>query len=357
MTILPRYLSSQILPLAVAALLPSTTTLAQCIGDITSDGRVDGQDLGALLNAWGPANSSTVGSDLNLDGVVNGADMAALLLAWGSCPPVDGVPTWALLLERSPDPVVVTDLALRQAIEATGLAWRVLEPSTQLELLLVPAGTYQVGCPESCYSNDPPIRLVTLTKPYYLGRYEVTQAQWHARMGSNPSYFQGSSNSASRPVEQVSWDDLQAFLAQTGFRLPTEAEWETACRAGTTSRFGNGSSDPADLEMFAWLWPNAGGVTHEVGAKLPNALGFHDMHGNVWEWVSDLNGPVSNEPQVDPTGAPECYSPNLCGHVRRGGGVGFDINDPIPVWGRPGDGTGPYDYPSGDRGFRVARNP
>jgi hypothetical protein len=146
------------------------------------------------------------------------------------------VPAWATLVEAQPDPAVVTDPALRAAIEATGLAWRVRDTATQMEMMLIPPGTFQMGCimgsnAYGCYSWEQPVHAVTLTNAFYMGRYEVTQSQWVARMGSNPSYFQGSSDSASRPVEQVSWNTIQGYLTATGMRLPTEAEWEYACRA------------------------------------------------------------------------------------------------------------------------------
>ena len=121
-----------------------------------------------------------------------------------------------------------------------------------------------------------------MTQAYYLGRYEVTQAQWTAVMGSNPSQFQGQADSPSRPVEKVSWNMIQGFETATGLRLPTEAEWEYACRAGTTTAFNNGSDDESTLATTAWFSVNAEGQTRPIGQKLANGLGFHDMHGNVF---------------------------------------------------------------------------
>ena len=135
---------------------------------------------------------------------------------------------------------------------------------------------------------------VCLTRGYWLGKYEVTQAQWGAVMGSNPTYFGG----AQKPVEQVSWDDCQEFIRRLGqgYRLPTEAEWEYACRAGTTGRYAG------DLDRMAWYGKNSGDTTHPVGQKEANAWGLHDMYGNVCEWCSDWGGDYSTGRAVNPVG-------------------------------------------------------
>jgi formylglycine-generating enzyme required for sulfatase activity len=153
----------------------------------------------------------------------------------------------------------------------------------------------------------------------------VTQEQWTAVMGkgNNPSKFKGLSN----PVEMVSWNDVQAFIqwlnAKEGhnrYRLPTEAEWEYAARAGTTGAYSFGD-DEDSLGRYAWYWDNSGEKTHPVGQKQPNAWGLYDMHGNVWEWVQDWYGDYSSSSVTDPKGpsSGSFYGPS---RVFRGGGWG-----------------------------------
>jgi len=127
---------------------------------------------------------------------------------------------------------------------------------------------------------------IRTTEGFYMGRYEVTQAQWQSVMGNNPSYFKACGGNC--PVEQVSWDDAQSFISKLNqsndgfrYRLPTEAEWEYACRAGTTGDYAGNVSE------MAWYLDNSGVKTHAVGGKQPNAWGLADMHGNVWEWCQD----------------------------------------------------------------------
>ena len=256
--------------------------------------------------------------------------VGGFVLIAGSCPS----PTWATVLEWVPNPTVVTNATLRAAITASGLPWRVLDNGTNIEMLLVPVGIFTMGCSAStqygCGSNEFPTHQVTLTQAFYMGRYEVTQAQWTAKMGSNPSWFYGYSDSPSRPVERVSWNMIAStggFMSATGLRLPTEAEWEYAYRAGTTTAFHSYPAQPTGfidgtlLGNIAWYSANNGAEgsstygTKAVGGKLANGLGLHDMAGNVWEWCQDWYGPYSSGSVTNPTG-PTTGSH----HLLRGGG-------------------------------------
>jgi formylglycine-generating enzyme required for sulfatase activity len=258
------------------------------------------------------------------------------------------VPSWATLVEAIPDPAVVTDATLRAGIVTTGFPWRVRDTATQMEMLLVPPGTFVMG--EVVWVE--PVHSVTLTQAFYIGRYEVTQGQWVAKMGSNPSLFQGASypNAVNRPVERVSWTMIQNYLSATGMRLPSEAEWEYACRAGTATAFHNGSNDDAAAGTIAWYGPNSVSQTHAVGGKVANALGLHDMSGNVCEWVNDWYdgsyywvspstnplGPVSGTYRVLRGGSWQNADANVRSSRRAAG---------VPSYAADTDG------------FRVARNP
>ena len=181
-------------------------------------------------------------------------------------------------------PAIASD-SLRQQPEAKIDLGR----GVSMDFVLIPAGSFVMGSPEEIGEGDEsPAHKVTLTESFYLGKYEVTQEQWETVMGNNPSRFKG----AKRPVESVSWNDCQKFLAalqrSTGrqFSLPTEAQWEYACRAGTKTQWSCGN-DEALLNEYAWSGANTGGTTHAVGEKKPNAWGLYDMLGNVGEWTAD----------------------------------------------------------------------
>jgi formylglycine-generating enzyme required for sulfatase activity len=183
------------------------------------------------------------------------------------------------------------------------------EAVTYQNILFVqlPAGSFTMGTSDSEQAmlegqknwtrfekGERPRRVVTLTKPFLIGKYEVTQKQWRQVTGKNPSAFKGTN---SLPVESVSWEDVQEFIKKLNeqgdgkFRLPTEAEWEYACRAGSTNFYSlNRSAEEVDLVTvgdYAWYRSNSENKTHPIGAKKPNAWGLHDMHGNVWEWCQD----------------------------------------------------------------------
>ena len=193
---------------------------------------------------------------------------------------------------------------------------------------LIPAGTFTMGSPDTemgSYDRERPQHEVTLSQDFYIMTTEVTQAQWEAVMGSNPSYFDSCGGDC--PVETVSWNDIQEFITTLNaleggnYRLPTETEWEYAARAGTTTAFYNGDitqeySDPIDpnLDAIGWYWGNSGYTTHPVAQKQPNAWGLFDMSGNVWEWVQDWYGNYPENAVTDPVG-PETAS----SRVIRGG--------------------------------------
>ena len=272
---------------------------------------------------------------------------------YGNAPPP---PAWCTVLEQTPNATVVPDATLRAAITATNLPWRVLDTGTGIEMVLIPPGTYTMGCSASnaygCKSDETQHQ-VTLTNAFYMSRTEVTQAQWVAKMGGNPSYFRGDT---SRPVEQVSWNDIQPFCTNNGLRLPTEAEWEYAFRAGTTTAFHgmpgylNGTNDDNQLGTIAWFYSNSGSQTRPVAGKAANGFGLYDMSGNVWEWCQDWYGTYASGAQTNPTGPGSGIY-----RVLRGGSW-----DNYSHYCRASDryysGGTPAER-GGNLGFRVARTP
>jgi formylglycine-generating enzyme required for sulfatase activity/predicted MPP superfamily phosphohydrolase len=162
-----------------------------------------------------------------------------------------------------------------------------------MEFVLIPAGEFDMGSSsdeEGRSSNEGPLHHVKIENVFYMGKYEVTQQQWRAIMGDNPSSFTGDDN---LPVERVSWDDVQEFIRKLNekegtdkYRLPSETEWEYACRAGTSTRYSFGDSE-SELGYYAWYKDNSDYETHPVGQKKANQWGLYDMHGNVLEWVQD----------------------------------------------------------------------
>jgi len=162
--------------------------------------------------------------------------------------------------------------------------------SIGMEFVLIPAGSFTRAGVTNEFGEKADAKMV-VTKPFYLGKYEVTQEEWVAVMGSgsNPSQFKGRRN----PVETVSWDDVQEFIKRlnakeghTRYRLPTDVEWELGARAGTDTTYSFGD-DARLLGEYAWYKGNSNAATHPVGQKKPNPWGLYDMHGNVWEWVQD----------------------------------------------------------------------
>jgi formylglycine-generating enzyme required for sulfatase activity len=196
--------------------------------------------------------------------------------------------------------------------------------SIGMEFVWIRDGIFTMGSPDSAkddLAEEKPAHQVTISKPFYIGKYPVTQAQWQEITKENPSKYQGDPN---QPVEQVSWDDVQAFIHKINerektrsYRLPTEAEWEYACRAGTKTRYSFGD-DVGQLDDHAWYSRNSGGETHPVGQRKPNAWGLYDMHGNVWEWVQDWYDKYPSGAVTDSTGRIRPLGGT--DHVVRGGG-------------------------------------
>jgi uncharacterized protein (TIGR02996 family) len=182
----------------------------------------------------------------------------------------------------------------------------VLPGGVEMTFSFIPPGTFLMGSDHKrANADEKPVHRVTLTKGFFLGIHPVTQTQWKAVTGSNPSHFPGDN----RPVEYVSWDDCQEFCktltahleGRGTMGLPSEAEWEYACRAGTTTEYWTGNGAAA-LKKAGWYSSNSGNQTHPVGELAANAWGLHDMHGNVWEWCQDGYRVYESSDQTDPRG-------------------------------------------------------
>ncbi|WP_410510185.1 formylglycine-generating enzyme family protein [Methanosarcina hadiensis] len=205
-----------------------------------------------------------------------------------------------------------------------------IKNSIGMEFILVRAGDFEMGSPSNEMRRklwESPVHKVTIKRNFYLGKYQVTQEQWSKIMGNNPSYFRGEK----LPVETVSWEDVQVFIRKLNafenagenspvYRLPAEAEWEYAARAGTTGSYFFGDNE-TELKEYAWFLKNSGLEAHPVGMKKPNPWGFYDLYGNVGEWVQD-------EYHISYKGAPsdgrawESLFPSISlpVRIRRGGG-------------------------------------
>lgn len=281
-------------------------------------------------------------ADLNGDGVVDAKDI--LLGIATVTPKVE----WWMNLSREWQRATATPAGPTPAVTATpGAASEVVtinlpglpDGARPMQLIRIYAGDFQMGANDPGWSdsNEQPVHHVTISHDFYLGETEVTQSQWTALMGSNPSTssFCGLIGEGDCPVDSVSWtaitqsggflDHLNA-LGQGTFRLPTEAEWEYACRAGTTSLFPFGDSTcsasdcvSCNLDQYACWCANKPYMAFygAVALKLPNSWGLYDMNGNLWEWVQDRYGVYPGDPQVDPTGPAVGFS-----RVIRGGNVG-----------------------------------
>ncbi|HEY7711453.1 MAG TPA: formylglycine-generating enzyme family protein [Candidatus Entotheonella sp.] len=232
---------------------------------------------------------------------------------------------------------------------------RVMNP-VGMEFVLISDGSFQMGS-EDGPGNEVPVHTVRISQPFYLGVTPVTQAQWEAVMGNNPSEFKDDTNC---PVEWVSWEDVQTFISKlkqqepsARYRLPTEAEWEYAARAGTTTAYEFGD-DSSQLGEYAWYNANSGLKTHPVGRLKANGWGLHDMYGNVWEWVWDRYGnytaTAADAPAVDPARPPA--DPAAGAHRVVRGGSWVDLARSCRSSTRGGRPPG---YRSSRIGFRVLR--
>ena len=235
-----------------------------------------------------------------------------------------------------------------------------------IDFVWIPEGTFQMGCPTApddlaarfggvrawYFESEQPVHAINITKGFWLSQSEITQDQWKSIMdGANPSEYQGDE----LPVDSITWTEAQDFVARLSsgkdgtFRLPTEAEWEYACRAGTTADYSFGSDNPSQLKDHAWFWDNSDYKTHAPMGKRPNNWGVYDMTGNVFEWCQDYYSETyySESPGDDPQGPAEGKY-----RVRRGGAFAredFKCRSPFRTW------NGPENRLS-DTGLRIVRN-
>ena len=236
-----------------------------------------------------------------------------------------------------------------------------LAPGVAMEFIYIPPGAFARGAAPGeegpLADSEEPQHHVELSRGFYLAKYELTQAQWRAVVGTQPwRRRQYVKEGAQYPATYISWIEAEHFIqrlnkkaGKTLYRFPTEAEWEYACRAATTTRWFSGD-DEQTLADYAWISGNAWAVgekyPHAVGQKAPNAWGLYDMHGNVWEWVADWEGPYGADKQIDPQGP-------AAGERRVGRGGSFGT---LGLGGRSASRFfSPPDARSPDVGVRIAR--
>ena len=284
------------------------------LGDVDRDGRITFFDAVLVMlyvlnpRVPLPVDASILLGDVDRDERVTVDD--AWLIATYLTAPFDPVLAGA---EGIGQPIDLSVGGTAQEVRAFPLPGEV-----KMEFVWIEPGTFRMGSlasEEGRSSDEGPVYGVTISKGFWLGKYEVMQGEWESVMGRNPSDYTGD---ARRPVETISWNDVQEFIAKLNdaagsdvYRLPSEAEWEYACRAGTTTRWSLGDDDGDDerlLGNYAWYHGNSGNNSSSgpkvVGGKLPNGWGLYDMHGNVWEWVQDWYGEsyYNDSPRVDPPG-------------------------------------------------------
>ena len=233
----------------------------------------------------------------------------------------------------------------RPAVKVVGAPLELrVDPRTGLAFVTIPAGEFDMGTAKGGYDDERPVHLVRISSSFLLGKYAVTNQEYQRFLEANsgikpPEYWNSSQfNDPKQPVVGVSWEDAQGFCQWAGCRLPTEAEWEYACRAGSKGQFCFGD-DEAKLEQYAWYSKNRGGKTQSVGQKTPNAWGLYDVHGNVWEWCQDwfARDYYQRSAKVDPTGPDQgqyrvlrggcwSYSGGLCRSAYR-----FDFHPSVRI--------------------------
>jgi formylglycine-generating enzyme required for sulfatase activity len=237
-------------------------------------------------------------------------------------------------------------------VPAGALPFPTQKNSIGMEFIEIPAGTFQMGSREMEKSryDELPKHCVTISQPFYLGKYEVTQKEWSAVMDENPSAHKDPGH----PVENVSWEEVQTFIQRLNkkekpqkYRLPTEAEWEYAARAGTTSIFSFARNKQGKAHACLWHINKIDDITCPVGERKPNPWGLYDVHGNVWEWVQDWYDPqyYAHSPKQDPRGP-------TTGTLRvlRGGGW----HSTLSLIRSASRGNRPPDYRDDRSGFRLA---
>jgi formylglycine-generating enzyme required for sulfatase activity len=250
------------------------------------------------------------------------ATKKAAIGIWGLAVMILGGLIWAFW-SNSPSNVATNKAT--NTISTSSNSPNTFNNSIGMEFVKIPSGSFMMGSPtsEKVRSDNETQHRVTISKDFYMGKYEVTQAQWKAIMGSNRGNFEGDN----LPVEQVNWDDTREFIEKLNtkgegtYRLPTEAEWEYAARGGNSGKWSFGD-DESELGKYAWYSSNAGSKTHEVGTKQLNKFGLYDMYGNVWEWCQDWYGEYPGGEVTDPTGAT-----NGPGRVGRGGGWNYYVRE------------------------------
>lgn len=266
---------------------------------------------------------------------------------------INDVPGWAIVHIATVESNSVTTFYDTNTWQGGARYFRTSPMAIFTNLVYIVPGTFTMGSPSTetdrGSTSEGPQTQVTISKGFWMSKYETTQGEYQSVMGVNPSYFKGDNN---LPVEQVSWDDANNYCAnltsreraagrlpaEYAYRLPTEAEWEYACRAGTTTRFSYGDDlDYTQLGKYAWWFDNSASKTHTVGGKQPNAWGLYDMHGNVCEWCLDWYGIYPSGSVTDPKG-----SNSGSYRMIRGGGwayIGGGCRSAFRIFDQPGNGS------------------